>query len=111
MDYECFAGVFALMGAGTNPNFNPVYTILLSEPTDVIKKIREACRARGITGLDKLEKLFKEADLNGNNFLDRDEFRWALKENGHSLTKVELDRIFRYFDRNGDNEVGYKEFM
>jgi hypothetical protein len=36
MDYECFAGVFALMGAGTNPNYNPVYTILLSEPTDVI---------------------------------------------------------------------------
>ena len=36
---------------------------------------------------------------------------WAMKENGHALTKTELDKLFRFFDRNGDDKVSYHEFI
>ena len=36
-----------------------------------------------------------------NNYLSRHDFTWALKTNGHGLTKTELDKLFRYFDKNG----------
>ena len=66
---------------------------------------------RGSHGVRGLVRCFLRADKNNNNFLDRHEFSWALKENGHALTKTELDKLFRYFDKNGDDQVSYNCFM
>merc|ERR1712007_214786 len=35
----------------------------------------------------------------------------ALKDNGHALTKIELDKLFRYFDKNGDDKVCYTTLL
>jgi len=99
------------MGAGTNPNYNPVFTLLQKPPTEVIQKIKDVVfsseRADDCMGIRNLGKCFMRADKNRNMYLNRHEFTWALKENGHCLTKTELDRLFRFFDKNGDDQVSY----
>lgn len=44
----------------------------------------------------------RRMDDSGNRKIDRAEFTWAMKENGHDLSKLELERLFKYFDRNND---------
>lgn len=36
---------------------------------------------------------------------------WGLKENGHTLSPSEFERIFKYFDKNNDGKVSYDEFL
>jgi Ca2+-binding EF-hand superfamily protein len=43
--------------------------------------------------------------------MDRHEFMWGLRENGHSLTPSEFERIFKYFDKNNDGKISYDEFL
>ena len=43
--------------------------------------------------------------------MDRSEFMWGLKENGHTLTPSEFERIFKFFDRNNDGTIDYDEFL
>lgn len=103
--------MFALMGSGKNPNYNPVFSILQSPPEEVLARVRSAVMSRGSHGVRGLTRCLLRADKNNNNFLSRHEFTWALKENGHALTKTELNKLFRYFDMNGDDRVCYTSFM
>lgn len=34
-----------------------------------------------------------------------------MKESGFNLTKTEYDNLFRYFDKNCDDEVSFVEFI
>jgi Ca2+-binding EF-hand superfamily protein len=43
--------------------------------------------------------------------LDRHEFQWGLKENGHVLSPSEFERIFKFFDKNNDGKIDYNEFL
>ena len=38
-------------------------------------------------------------------------FLIIFKESGFSLTKTEYDNLFRYFDKNCDDEVSFVEFV
>lgn len=50
-------------------------------------------------------------DNNRDKKMDRHEFMWGLKENGHTLSPSEFERIFKYFDKNNDGKVSYDEFL
>lgn len=50
-------------------------------------------------------------DTSGDKKMDRYEFMWGLKENGHSLSPSEFERIFKYFDKNNDGKISYDEFL
>lgn len=43
--------------------------------------------------------------------MDRYEFMWGLKENGHTLSPSEFERIFKYFDKNNEGTIGYDDFL
>ena len=43
--------------------------------------------------------------------MDRNEFMWGLRENGHTLSPSEFERIFKYFDKNNDGKISYDEFL
>jgi len=77
----------------------------------VLARVREAVMSRGSHGVRGLTRCFHRADKSQNDFLSRHAFTWALKENGHALTKTELNKLFRYFDMNGDDRVCYNSFM
>jgi Ca2+-binding EF-hand superfamily protein len=108
---ERLCNYFALKGAGDNPNVKPSFKLEPNPPTQVLNKIRRLLKEKGDYGIKELEKLFKKADASGNKKLDRHEFAWILKENGHRLLPLEFERLFKYFDRNNDNEISYEEFV
>ncbi len=55
--------------------------------------------------------MFRRMDNNKCRKLDRYEFMWGLKENGHTLSPSEFERVFKYFDKNNDGKITYDEFL
>lgn len=109
IDFEEFARWVANKGSGNNPNVNPVFGVTREAPHQVIDKIRQVLRARGLPGVHGLVSLFKRYNANGK--LDRHELQWVLKENGHTLTPSEFERIFKYFDKNNEGFIMISEFV
>lgn len=111
LDFEEFAGMYALRGTGNNPNVNPVFGLTREPPHGVLDKIRAVLKDKGIYGVRSLVQLFKKFDTNKDSTLDRHEVQWVLKQNGHDLSPSEFERLFKYFDRNGDNCISISEFV
>lgn len=111
LDYEEFSAWFAVKGSGNNPNVNPVFGIKREPPNQVLNKILETLKARGAHGIRGLGIVFRRMDNNGDKKMDRNEFMWGLRENGHTLSPSEFERIFKYFDKNNDGKVSYDEFL
>lgn len=111
LDYEEFASFFARKGSGNNPNVNPVFGISREPPNQVLDKIKATLKARGTHGIRGMGIVFRRMDNSRDRKLDRYEFQWGLKENGHDLSPSEFERIFKFFDRNNDGYVSYDEFI
>jgi Ca2+-binding EF-hand superfamily protein len=111
VDYEEFAAYFALKGSGNNPNVNPSFGITREPPNQVITKILDVLKIRGMHGIRGMGRVFRRMDNNGDRRLDRQEFMWGLKENGHTLSPSEFERIFKFFDKNNSGKIDYDEFL
>ena len=111
IDYEEFAGLIALMGSGNNPNVNPVFGAKREPPHQVIDKVLQTLKARGHHGVRSLGIVFRRIDKSKDHKLDRVEFTWGLRENGHVLTPSEFERVFKFFDRNNEGRVDYIDFL
>eukprot|EP01016_Furgasonia_blochmanni_P042888 TRINITY_DN5743_c0_g1_i10.p1 TRINITY_DN5743_c0_g1~~TRINITY_DN5743_c0_g1_i10.p1 ORF type:complete len:561 (+),score=190.53 TRINITY_DN5743_c0_g1_i10:73-1755(+) len=109
--YDEFCNLFASMGAGTNPNVNPVFQLSREPPREVLTRVSEHVQKRGIYGLRDLSLTLRRTDKAKRGVLDRTSFAWALKEVGLILTKTETDKLFKYFDKNCDDCVNYPEFI
>lgn len=75
---------------------------------EIKAKIVERSAMGGIRGL---AKIFKAIDNNGNGLLDSDDFRWGLMDYGISISKSEAQQVLKHFDRDGNGQVDFKEFM
>ncbi len=111
VDYEEFAKVIAKMGSGNNPNVNPVFGVTREPPNQVLDKIKSTLTAKGVHGIRSLGVVFRRMDHSKDHKLDRQEFMWGLRENGHVLTPSEFERIFKFFDKNNDGKISYDEFI
>jgi Ca2+-binding EF-hand superfamily protein len=111
LDYEEFAAFFAKKGSGNNPNVNPVFGIGREAPNQVLEKVKATLKSRGANGIRGLGIVFRRIDNSGDRKLDRSEFMWGLKENGHNLSPSEFERIFKFFDKNNDGKISYDEFL
>lgn len=111
LDYEEFSSWFAIRGSGNNPNVNPVFGMSREPPNQVLKKIKDTLKARGANGIRGLGLVFRRMDNNGDRKMDRNEFMWGLRENGHTLSPSEFERIFKFFDKNNDGKISYDEFL
>jgi Ca2+-binding EF-hand superfamily protein len=74
-------------------------------------KIKATLKARGAHGIRGLGIVFRRMDTSRDKKLDRYEFSWGLKENGHDLSPSEFERIFKYFDKNNDGKIDFDEFL
>jgi hypothetical protein len=98
LDYEEFSSFIALKGSGNNPNVNPVFAIQREKPNQVLDKILATLVKRGIYGVRQLAIQLRKMDLIGDRKLERKEFQWGMKMNGHELSPAEFERLYKFFD-------------
>jgi Ca2+-binding EF-hand superfamily protein len=105
--YEELTPLFASRSAVDNNQFNSSREV----PYAVVDKVKKELLRRGAHGIRGLGIVFRRIDNNRGGALDKNEFEWGLRENGHQLSPLDYERLFRYFDRNLDGKVSYDEFL
>uniref|UniRef100_A0A183CM59 EF-hand domain-containing protein n=1 Tax=Globodera pallida TaxID=36090 RepID=A0A183CM59_GLOPA len=58
-----------------------------------------------------LQEIFREFDLNGDGFIQRDELRQVMLKMGQSPTEEELGAMFEAADTNKDGQISFQEFL
>jgi calmodulin len=68
---------------------------------------------RTLTEIDIAEsrRVFESCDLNGDGFIDRDEFHALLEELDGDVSREECLLDFEYADSAGDGYIEFKEFV
>ncbi|KAJ7332331.1 hypothetical protein JRQ81_014511, partial [Phrynocephalus forsythii] len=61
--------------------------------------------------LRKLERMFREADIDGGGGLDMEEFRKAMKKIMGNIPDEDIDVIFMKVDINCDGAVDWEEYL
>ncbi|VDO42950.1 unnamed protein product [Haemonchus placei] len=56
---------------------------------------------------DDLKGIFREFDLNGDGFIQRDELRSVMQKMGQSPTEEELDAMFNAADQDHDGNIDF----
>ena len=105
--YEEFAAAFAARGAGESHQF----VTSRQQPNAVLEKVKKDLLKRGAHGIRGLGIVFRRMDDNGDKHLDKYEFEWGMRESGHALGPQDMERLFKYFDKNRDGRVSYDEFL
>ena len=99
------------LGAET---FHTHYTAphTMSEAEDaLIKKVRDACLKRGVSGIKTIGRTFRLCDDNGNKQLSLDELKYGFQDYGLTLKDDEIQEIFRIFDKDGSGGISFDEFL
>ena len=60
---------------------------------------------------EELQRIFKEIDGNGSNFLTRNDFILFMDHLGLTFSRKKWKRIFREIDRNCDDKITFQEFF
>jgi len=82
-----------------------------SEGEQLIKKVRDACLARGVSGIKGIGRTFRLCDDNGNKQLSPEEFKYGFQDYGLTLSDSELKILFALFDKDGSGGIIFDEFL
>lgn len=99
------------MGSGKQVNLNPVFEISRQPPMHTLKKLKDDLIKIGQHSVRRMVKSFMISDKNKTGKLNRQEYQWAMKDAGLLLTKTEYDNLYKYFDKNCDDQVSFHEFI
>ncbi|CAD8051364.1 unnamed protein product [Paramecium sonneborni] len=69
------------------------------------------CKANPYCTLSRLKTIFQQNDKNGNGKLNLEELDNLLKSVGMFLKIVELQALLKYFDKDKDGFLSFKEFL
>jgi Ca2+-binding EF-hand superfamily protein len=58
----------------------------------------------------KLEALYRQFDVDGNNIITKENIREALFKLGRDITDEELEDIMKKHDKSGDQAISMEEF-
>jgi Ca2+-binding EF-hand superfamily protein len=78
---------------------------------DLVNEIKAKIIERSANGIRGISRIFKAMDNNSNHLLDVDDFRWGLKDYGITISKEEADQVLKHFDRDGNGQVDFNEFL
>jgi Ca2+-binding EF-hand superfamily protein len=77
----------------------------------IIEKVRSKLASRGVRGIISIGKNFRIIDDDNSRNLCFSEFKKACKDFRFELNDNEIDTAFKAFDRNGEGEISYDEFL
>uniref|UniRef100_A0A0K0E4K6 Calmodulin n=1 Tax=Strongyloides stercoralis TaxID=6248 RepID=A0A0K0E4K6_STRER len=60
---------------------------------------------------DDLKAIFKEFDLNGDGFIQKDELNQVMTKMGQAPTNEELSAMFNAADKDRDGNIDFEEFL
>ncbi|KAF8353797.1 cal-5, partial [Pristionchus pacificus] len=60
---------------------------------------------------DDLRGIFKEFDLNGDGYIQKDELKAVMQKMGQSPTDEELEAMFLAADKDNDGNIDFTEFL
>ena len=76
-----------------------------------LDQLREQLRARGARGMVGLQRKFRIMDDDGSRSLSLVEFKKAVRECALSLTDLQLNQLFEYFDKDRSGSIDFDEFI
>jgi len=107
-DQNCWAIVLA-----SNPDQEFDESVLLKplDINDYLIIIRRKVLDQGPYGFTNLLTHFRKIDIKNVGALDKEDFKWGLRNRGIILSTEELETVFRGFDRNNKGVIDYEEFV
>uniref|UniRef100_A0A7S1CH19 EF-hand domain-containing protein n=1 Tax=Bicosoecida sp. CB-2014 TaxID=1486930 RepID=A0A7S1CH19_9STRA len=82
------------------------------ETRSAVERVRRVIAERGgLNGIRTLARIMATMDDSGNRKLDRDEFKYGLRDYGLELPEKDFDKVLTAFDRNGDGVIDFDEFL
>jgi len=107
-DQNCWALVLA-----SNPDQEFDESILLKplDINDYLIIIRRKVLDQGPYGFINLLDHFRKIDINHVGAIDKEDFKWGLRNRGIVLSTEELDTVFGGFDRQNKGAIDYQEFV
>jgi len=80
-------------------------------PNTLIQKVLEIVRQRGEGSVRGLRRSFQVMDERRHGRLDREDFKWGLKDYGVQLNDSQMEILLDYFDDNRDGFISINEFL
>lgn len=77
----------------------------------LVEKVRQACLARGASGIKGLGRTFRIYDDNRSRSLDIEEFAKGLHDYGVSMSDAEVIELFSFFDKDKSGTLSFDEFL
>jgi len=77
----------------------------------VLQQFKAAVKARGAYGIIGIGRAFRIIDDDGSKSLSISEFKKAVSEYGLSLSELEMNQLFSYFDKDKSGSIEYEEFL
>ncbi|KAF0714371.1 Aste57867_3902 [Aphanomyces stellatus] len=79
---------------------------------DVLDRVKQALLDRGGShGIHGISRMMRIMDNSGDKRLNKDEFRYGLRDFGVDCNEVDLDCLMSAFDRDGDGFISFDEFL
>ena len=79
---------------------------------EILDRVKAALKRRGSKSIAGLGRTFRALDsYDGNKKVDAQEFHIGLQENGVDLSQEESDALLSFFDKDGDGNINFDEFL
>jgi calcium-binding protein CML len=79
--------------------------------TPLLTQVRNAISLESGRSAESLRDLFRRFDRDNSGYIDRTEFKAALKELGFEMSRRETDALFLCFDFRGHESLSYEAFV
>jgi Ca2+-binding EF-hand superfamily protein len=98
------------------PNIKPIMSHIVEygekiNLNEIFAKFRNKLSQRGSRDIVGISRAFRLCDSDKNSLIDGNEFQRICKDYQIGLSDQEISSLFRNFDKNGNGQISYDEFL